>query len=138
MLLHWRNWRDNEGQGFGADDRGGQFTCLTIANPACCRHFNSGKSCGISDMKNSAPLRLMFCVATISPAKGQEMRPHFHTWNRHRPLVLTSVFPSFSVTCLCLTCSDICRSNPTFVFIDLFSPLLLSHIRPIFNPVYKI
>ncbi len=54
------------------------------------------------------------------------------------PLVLTSVFPSSSVTCLCLTCSDIGRSNPTFVFIVLLAPCMLSHITPIFNPVYKI
>ncbi len=30
------------------------------------------------------------------------------------------------------------RSNPTFVFIVLLAPCMLSHITPIFNPVYKI
>ena len=52
---------------------------------------------------------------------------------------LGTVHPlGISVTCLCLTCSDIARSNPTFVFIVLLAPCMLSHITPIFNPVYKI
>ena len=30
------------------------------------------------------------------------------------------------------------RSNPTFVFIVLLAPCMLSHITPIFNPAYRI
>ena len=56
---------------------------------------------------------------------------------RNSCLVLTSVFPSFSVTCLCLTCSDKGRSNPIFVFIVLLALCMPFHITPIFNPVYK-
>ncbi len=57
----------------------------------------------------------------------------------YTPLVLTSVFPSFSVTCLCLTCSDIGGFNPTCVFIVLLALLCMhSHITRIFNLVYKI
>ncbi len=49
----------------------------------------------------------------------------------YTPLVLTSVFPSFSVTCLCLTCSDIGRFNSTFVFIVFVSPVhAFSHNMP--------
>ena len=111
------------------------------ANQPVARHFNSGSHC-TSDMKIRA---LCPISGSNDSRKRQEMRLISKLGTVHRPLVLTSVFPSFSVTCLCLTCSDIgltCsdigRSNPTFVFIVLLAPCMLSHITPIFNPVYKI
>ncbi len=100
------------------------------ANQPVARHFNSGSHC-ISDMKIRA--LCPFLVATIA-AKDRKC-VSFPNLEPYTPLLLTSVFPSFSVTCLRLTCSDIGRSNPTFVLLAL---CMLSHITPIFNPVYKI
>ncbi len=90
------------------------------ANQPVARHFNS----------------VPFLVATIA-AKDRNC-VSFPNLEPYTPLVLTSVFPSFGVTCLRLTCSDIGRSNPTFVFVVLLALCLPSHITPIFNPVYKI
>ena len=89
------------------------------ANQPVARHFNSGSHC-ISDMIIRA---LPFLVATIA-AKDRKC-VSFPNLEPCTLLVLTSVFPSFSVTCLCLTCSDIGRSNATFVFniYCLVSPL---------------
>ena len=85
------------------------------------RHFNSGGHC-ISDMK----IRALCPISGSNDSyKRQEMRLICKLGTVHPFGILTSVFPSFSMTCLCLTCSDIGRSNPTFVFIVLIvSPLL--------------
>ncbi len=115
---------------FGEDDRA---VSANDANQPVARHFNYGSHC-ISDMKIRALCPIL--VATIAAKDWKCVS--FPNLEPYTPLVLTSVFPSFSVTCLCLTCSDIGRSNPTFVFIVLLAPCLLSHITPIFNPVYKI
>ena len=103
------------------------------ANQPVARHFNSGSHC-ISDMKIRA---LCPISGSNDSRKRQEMRLISKLGTVH-PLGINERFPSFSVTCLCLTCSDIGRSNPTFVFIGLLAPCMLSHITPIFNPVYKI
>ena len=86
------------------------------ANQPVARHFNSGCHY-ISDMKIRA-------LCPISGSNESRKRQEMRLISKLGTLVLTSVFPSFSVTCLCLTCSDIGRSNPTFVFIVfIVSPL---------------
>ena len=85
-------------------------------NQPVARHFNSGSHC-ISDMK-------MRALCPISGSKDSRKRQEMRLickLGTYTPLVLTSVFPSFSVTCLCLTCSDIGRPNHTFVFIVLLA-----------------
>ncbi len=103
------------------------------ANQPVARHFNSGSHC-ISDMKIRA---LCPISGSNNSRKRQEMRLISKLGTVH-PLGINERFSFISVTCLCLTCSDIGRSNPTFVFIVLLAPCMLPHITPIFNPVYKI
>ena len=98
------------------------------ANQSVARHFNSG-SHWISDMKIRA---LCLISGSNDSSKRQEMRLISKLGTVHP---IGCVFPSFSVTCLCLTCSDIDRTNPTFVFIVLLALCMPSHITPIFNPV---
>ena len=96
------------------------------ANQPAARHFNSGSHC-ISDMKIRA---LCPISGNTDSRKRQEMRLMCKLGTVH-PLGINERFPSFSVTCLCLTCSDIDRSNPTFVFIVLLALFMPSHITPI-------
>ncbi len=97
------------------------------ANQTIAKHFNSGSHC-ILDMKIRA-----FCPISGGNDRRKRLEMRLNAFH-----FLTSVFPSFSVTCHCLTCSDIDRSSPTFVFIVLLALCMPSHITPIFNPVYKI
>ncbi len=99
------------------------------ANQPVARHFNSGSHC-ISDMKIGA-------LCPISGSNDSRKRQEISKLGTVHPLGINS--PSFSVTCLCLTCSDIGRSNPTFVFYIVWLALCMpSHLTPIFNPVYII
>ena len=81
------------------------------ANQPVARHFNSG-SHSLSDMKIRARCPIS---GSNDSRKRQEMRVSFPNLEPYTLLVITSVFPSFSVTYLCLTCSDINRFNPTLV-----------------------
>ena len=99
------------------------------------RHFNSGSHC-ISDMKIRAFCPISGINAMVAKDRKCVSFPNFEPYTA---LVLRSVFPSFSVICLCLTCSDIGRFNPAFVYIVLLLALCMpSHITPIINPVHKI
>ena len=83
------------------------------ANQPVARHFNSG-SHSISDMK----IRTLCPISGIATIAAKDRTcVSFPNLKPYTPLVLTSVFPSFSVTCLFLTCSDINRFNAAFVFI---------------------
>ena len=96
------------------------------ANQPVARHFYSGSHCN-SDIK----IRALCPISGSNDSRKDRKCVSFPNLEPYTPLVLTSVFPSFSVTCLCLACSDIGRSNPTFVFIVLLALCMLSHITPI-------
>ena len=110
-----------------------EHRCAVSANDVnqpVSRHLNSGSHC-ISDIK----IRVL---CPISGSNNSCKRQEMHFISKLGTVHPLGINKRFSVTCLSLTCSDIGRSNPTFVFIVLLALCMFSHITPFFNPAYKI